>query len=77
MLPAQRTKSHAVASHPWPIRVGMLLDWLMEPGPATTPRVDVAKFGIGFCPGCQRLRSAASASCLYCGDIRAVRAEDA
>ena len=28
---------------------------------------DIARFGIGFCPGCKRLRGAASLRCDYCG----------
>jgi hypothetical protein len=33
---------------------------------------DVARFGIGFCPGCKRLRGAASRRCDYCGSVRPV-----
>ena len=33
---------------------------------------DVARFGIGFCPGCKRLRGAASLACDYCGSTRPV-----
>jgi hypothetical protein len=33
---------------------------------------DVARFGIGFCPGCKRLRGAASLRCEYCGNAAAV-----
>ena len=29
---------------------------------------DVARFGIGFCPGCKRLRGAVSGRCGYCGN---------
>jgi hypothetical protein len=39
-------------------------------------RLDITKFGIGFCPGCKRLRGVASARCTYCGSIAAV-VEDA
>jgi hypothetical protein len=49
----------------------------MEPAAASSPRVNVAKFGIGFCPGCQRLRSVASARCSYCGSAKPVTIEDA
>ncbi len=42
--------------------------------PGATLRVtrDVARFGIGFCPGCKRLRGAASLRCDYCGSTCAV-----
>ncbi len=33
---------------------------------------DIARFGIGFCPGCKRLRGAASLRCDYCGSTRPV-----
>jgi hypothetical protein len=33
---------------------------------------DVSRFGIGFCPGCKRLRGAASLVCTYCGNTRTV-----
>jgi hypothetical protein len=33
---------------------------------------DISGFGIGFCPGCKRLRGAASLRCDYCGSIRPV-----
>lgn len=33
---------------------------------------DTARFGIGFCPGCKRLRGAASLRCDYCGSTRPV-----
>jgi hypothetical protein len=33
---------------------------------------DVARFGIGFCPGCKWLRGAASLRCDYCGSTRPV-----
>ena len=33
---------------------------------------DVARFGIGFCPGCKRLRGAASLACDYCGSTHPV-----
>jgi hypothetical protein len=59
------------------MRLAVLLDWLIETAPTKVPRVNVAKYGIGFCPGCHRLRSVASVGCIYCGDIRAVRTEDA
>jgi hypothetical protein len=49
----------------------------MEPAAPTLPRVDVAKFGIGFCTGCHRLRSVASLHCSYCGSDKMVRVEDA
>jgi len=42
---------------------------LFAPPPGTTIRTvpDIARFGIGFCPGCKRLRGAASLRCDYCG----------
>jgi hypothetical protein len=33
---------------------------------------DIARFGIGFCPGCKRLRGAPSLRCDYCGSTRPV-----
>ena len=33
---------------------------------------DIAGFGIGFCPGCKRLRGAASRRCETCGSTRPV-----
>jgi len=33
---------------------------------------DIARFGIGFCPGCKRLRGAPSPRCEYCGSTRPV-----
>jgi hypothetical protein len=33
---------------------------------------DPARFGIGFCPGCKRLRGATSRRCDYCGSGRPV-----
>jgi hypothetical protein len=33
---------------------------------------DLASFGIGFCPGCKRLRGATSLRCDYCGSTRPV-----
>jgi len=61
----------------------MLLQWMKSladrpPGPPQVrrTRLDVTKFGIGFCPGCKRLRGVASASCQHCGSLAAVT-EDA
>jgi hypothetical protein len=34
--------------------------------------LDIARFGIGFCPGCKRLRGAPSPRCDYCGSMRPV-----
>ena len=43
------------------------------PERATTRSVrDIVRFGIGFCPGCKRLRGAASLRCDYCGSTRPV-----
>ena len=43
------------------------------PEGATTRTVrDIARFGIGFCPGCKRLRGAASLRCDYCRSTRPV-----
>jgi len=59
-----------------------MLDWLRSfAGRTTAPlasrtRLDVGKFGIGFCPGCRRLRGVTSPSCRYCGS-RAAVTEDA
>jgi hypothetical protein len=33
---------------------------------------DIAKFAIGFCPACRRLRGAASVRCLSCGSAAPV-----
>jgi hypothetical protein len=33
---------------------------------------DIARFGIGFCPDCKRLRGAPSLRCDYCGSTRPV-----
>lgn len=41
-------------------------------GAAVRPVYDPARFGIGFCPGCKRLRGAASPRCEYCGSTRTV-----
>jgi hypothetical protein len=38
-------------------------------------RLDTAKFGIGFCPGCKRLRGTTSLRCGYCGSAAAVTAD--
>ena len=57
----------------------MLLGWLKalsDKEMAPRARLDVTKFGIGFCPGCKRLRGVASASCQHCGSLAAVT-EDA
>ena len=59
----------------------MLLQWMKslasQPAPqAPRPRLDVTRFGIGFCPACKRLRGVASRSCLHCGSSAAVT-EDA
>jgi hypothetical protein len=45
------------------------------PGAATRAVHNVARFGIGFCPGCKRLRGAASLRCGYCGSTRPVVAD--
>ena len=42
------------------------------PGATTRPVRDTARFGIGFCPGCKRLRGAPSLRCDYCGNTRPV-----
>jgi hypothetical protein len=33
---------------------------------------DIGRFGIGFCPGCKRLRGAPGLRCDYCGSTRPV-----
>ena len=47
---------------------------LFVPPPGATTRAvrDIARFGIGFCPGCKRLRGAASLRCDHCGSTRPV-----
>jgi hypothetical protein len=43
------------------------------PERSTDPeRRSITKFGIGFCPGCKRLRGAASVRCVYCGSAASV-----
>jgi hypothetical protein len=59
------------------MKAARLVDWLMEPAAASLPRVNVAKFAIGFCPGCRRLRSVASPHCVYCCSRAPVKDEDA
>jgi len=57
----------------------MLLTWfssLFEPSHSAPDRVQISRFGIGFCPGCKRLRSAASLHCNDCGSTAPVT-EDA
>jgi hypothetical protein len=39
---------------------------------ASRPVHDIGRFGIGFCPGCKRLRGAPSQRCDYCGSTRPV-----
>ncbi|WP_428662374.1 hypothetical protein [Reyranella sp.] len=48
--------------------------FLFAPPPGATVRAmpDIARFGIGFCPGCKRLRGAPSLRCDYCGSSRPV-----
>jgi hypothetical protein len=58
------------------MRVAMLVNWLMQSAPAARPPRDIARFGIGFCPGCRRLRGVASVCCAYCGSLADVKAED-
>jgi len=41
-------------------------------GAAVRVARDINRFGIGFCPGCKRLRGAASLACDYCGSTRPV-----
>ena len=53
----------------------MLLTWfssLFEPSRTTPHRLQISRFGIGFCPGCKRLRSAASPCCNDCGSTAPV-----
>jgi hypothetical protein len=47
---------------------------LFAPPPDATTRTvrDISRFGIGFCPGCKRLRGAASLRCDYCDSARPV-----
>jgi hypothetical protein len=47
---------------------------LFDPPAGATLRAlpDIARHGIGFCPGCKRLRGAASLGCDYCGSTRPV-----
>jgi hypothetical protein len=53
----------------------MLLTWfssLFEPSRSTPDRLQISRFGIGFCPGCKRLRSSASLRCNDCGSTAPV-----
>jgi len=59
------------------LKAAQFLDWLMEPAAGSRPRVNVAKFGIGFCPDCQRSRGVASGRCTHCDSAKPVTAEDA
>ncbi len=36
---------------------------------------EIANFGIGFCPGCKRLRGVSSLRCTYCGSAAPVTAD--
>jgi hypothetical protein len=50
-----------------------LEDLFAAPERSTDPgRRSITKFGIGFCPGCKRLRGAASLRCVYCGSAASV-----
>jgi hypothetical protein len=61
----------------------MLFKWLGALGsalaapasPLKRARLDVTKFGIGFCPDSRRLRGAASQCCVYCGSAATVIAD--
>jgi hypothetical protein len=48
--------------------------WLFGAPAGATRRVvhDIARFGIGFCPGCKRLRGAPSPRCDYRGSTQPV-----
>ena len=53
------------------------LKLLLRDEVATAGRVlvagrDIGRLGIGFCPGCKRLRGAPSLRCDYCGSTRPV-----
>ena len=39
---------------------------------ANRPLRRIANFGMGFCPGCERLRATASSRCTYCGSAAPV-----
>ena len=58
----------------WPSILKQLLVELFTAPDGASVRVtrDPARFGIGFCPGCKRLRGAASVTCDYCGSTRPV-----
>jgi len=51
-----------------------ILRSLFAPPPGTSGRAvrDIGRIGIGFCPGCKRLRGAPSQRCDYCGSTRPV-----
>jgi len=48
------------------------LSSLFEASRPTPDRLQIARFGIGFCPVCKRLRSAASLRCGDCGSTAPV-----
>ena len=51
-----------------------ILQALFVPPAGATVRIarDINRFTIGFCPGCKRLRGAASLACSHCGSTRPV-----
>jgi len=51
-----------------------ILRSLFAPPQGTALRAvrDIGRFGIGFCPGCKRLRGAPSLRCDHCGSTRPV-----
>jgi hypothetical protein len=71
----------AIVSSIWTVSDrAMLSKWnailrsLFAPPQGTALRAvrDIGRFGIGFCPGCKRLRGAPSPRCEHCGSTRPV-----
>jgi hypothetical protein len=59
---------------PWVRAVRQSIVSLMAAG--ETPTRHMASIGVGFCPGCKRLRATTSPRCTSCGSAAPV-AEDA
>jgi hypothetical protein len=51
---------------------GFLQQLFAAPEGAGRVARDISRFGIGFCPGCKRLRGAASLACEYCDSTQSV-----
>ena len=58
------------------MRFAWLADLFAPPTTAKERPLQIARFGIGVCPGCRQLRGVANSSCGYCGNTALVT-EDA